>query len=56
VIRTLHRARGASALGASRDGDRGPFGIRGLADEEQLLDEDDDQDDEPTSAIADTDH
>lgn len=42
MIRTLHRTRGASALGARHPGEPGPFGPYG-ADEEQLLDEDDEQ-------------
>jgi hypothetical protein len=59
VIRTLHRVRGASALGARHPGELGPYGIRlddptepddggGLDDEEQLLG--DDQDDTTDSA------
>lgn len=41
MFRTLHRARGTSAIGARHPGERGPFGPYG-ADEEQL-DEGDDQ-------------
>lgn len=39
MIRTLHRTRGASALGARHPGELGPFGRW------PDLDEDDDQDD-----------
>lgn len=45
MIRTLHRVRGASALGARHPGELGPFGPYG-ADEDHP-DEDDLQDDEP---------
>lgn len=54
MIRTLHRTRGASVLGARHPGELGPFGRRpdeddlgeqhdGLGDEEQLLDDDQDE-------------
>jgi hypothetical protein len=52
VIRTLHRTRGASAIGAAGPGQTGPFGIWPEPDE----DDDVGQDDEPVSAMADTDH
>lgn len=38
MIRTLHRTRGASALGARHPGESGPFGVRLDPDD---LDEDD---------------
>jgi hypothetical protein len=55
MIRTLHRTRGASELGARLPGALGPFGRRpdeddldeqydGQGDEEQLLDDDQDHD------------
>jgi hypothetical protein len=45
VIRTLHRTRGASALGASRPGETGPFGPYGAREDGLEDDVDDDQDD-----------
>jgi hypothetical protein len=42
VIRTIHRTKGASALGAQRPGDLGPFGQR----PDPGLDEDDGQDEQ----------
>ncbi|WNZ11482.1 hypothetical protein [Streptomyces sp. 11x1] len=46
--RTLHRVRGASALGATAPGQTGPFGPYG-ADEDDL---DDDQDDDKRYGYA----
>jgi len=38
MIRTLHRFRGASALGAQRPGEPGPFGVHPDADEDDETD------------------
>lgn len=47
MIRTLYRVRGASALGARRPGDRGPFSpSRAEAGHDQDDEEHDDQEDE----------
>lgn len=48
MIRTLHRVRGASALGARHEGDLGPFGRRPVPG----LDEDDDQDEQPRTQTS----
>lgn len=53
MFRTLHRVRGAAALGARHPGEQGPFGRWPEPDEDDV---DDGQDHEPMSGIADTDH
>ncbi|MGC9536517.1 hypothetical protein [Streptomyces sp. UG1] len=48
MIRTLHRVRGASALGARQPGEPGPFGVRPDPDEDDPDDGHDDK--EPSSS------
>lgn len=51
MIRTLHRTRGASAIGARQPGEQGPFGRWPDLDDDDgggLDDEDDDQEHDDT--------
>lgn len=49
MFRTLHRARGASMLGASHPGDVGPFGPYDHGQDDEDHDGLDGQDDETTT-------
>jgi hypothetical protein len=48
VIRTLHRTRGASAVGARHPGETGPFGPYGADEDDLGEDDEDDQDHDDT--------
>lgn len=54
MIRTLHRTRGASAVGARHPGETGPFGVRPDVDDGQD-DEPDDQDHDDRASVRRTD-
>lgn len=58
MIRTLHRVRGASQLGARQPGERGPFGVRpdegDVQDDEQHDQDHDDLSNADQSALPHT--
>jgi hypothetical protein len=52
VIRTLHRVRGASAIGATGPGERGPYGWYGAGEDDGDDGQDDEQQNAPSSSGA----